>query len=160
LIACWTECLVFFPSVPQYAAQEILDSVSNNLFSMTMCPLDITTPHTIPFSQLIHDSTRTDPSTPLKEFTTAMLIRVRGLMKSFGLPDGMEMHDPLAIWYTLACLTTKGETGGGEAVEWKTEKRVFKVERKGEFTRGMCVVDRRCVFVCPGFNRWRFDNEN
>lgn len=128
-----------------YAAQEILDAVSSNLFPLTMCPLDITTPHTIPFSQLIYDaSNQINPPTPLREFTSAMLVRVRGLMKAFGLPDGMEMHDPLAIWYAISNPPRRDLNGGsGREGGWKTQKRVFKVERLGEFTRGMCVVDRR-----------------
>ncbi len=114
-----------------------------------MCPLDITTPHTIPFSQLIYDdaSNQINPPTPLREFTSAMLVRVRGLMKAFGLPDGMEMHDPLAIWYAISNPPRRGlEVGSGGEGGWKTQKRVFKVERLGEYTRGMCVVDRRWVF--------------
>jgi inosine-uridine nucleoside N-ribohydrolase len=111
---------------------------------MTMCPLDITTPHTIPFSQLIHDAaiSSCNPPGPLREFTGAMLIRVRELMKAFGLSDGMEMHDPLAIWYAVANPPRRDLEGDG-VDGWKTQKRLFKVERMGEYTRGMCVVDRR-----------------
>ncbi len=111
---------------------------------MVMCPLDITTPHSIPFSELIQDES-TPPSsrsgTPLRKFTTAMLGRVRGVMKSFGLPDSMEMHDPLAVWYALT--HAPGMALDQEQDGWRTVKRVFKVERVGELTRGMCVVDRR-----------------
>lgn len=104
-----------------------------------MAPLDITTPHTIDFAHLIHDpETAADKqATPLREFTSAMLGRVRELMASFGLEDAMEMHDPVAVWYAIS----GGEKG------WSTQERVFKVERVGEWTRGMCVVDRRCVRV-------------
>lgn len=62
-----------------------------------------------------------------------MLVRVRGLMASFGLEDAMEMHDPVAVWYAIS----------GSESGWATQERVFKVERTGEWTRGMCVVDRR-----------------
>ena len=118
-----------------------------------MCPLDITTPHTISFDKLIHDvdshaGGKTDQ--PLKEFISAMLIRVRGLMKSFNLPDAMEMHDPMAVWYVIATVGTDPrdraggqETGAGWPEGWEGVKRVFAVERKGELSRGMCVVDRR-----------------
>jgi inosine-uridine nucleoside N-ribohydrolase len=129
----------------QYAIQDILDAVEKNMFIFTMCPLDITTPHRIPFDKLIHSAESTS-LTPLRQFTSAMLIRVRGLMKSFGLPDAMEMHDPVAVWYTLA--TSGCEDLGSLLLEkgwegWTANRRVFKVERKGEMTRGMCVVDRR-----------------
>lgn len=131
----------------QYAAQAIVDAVEAKAFNLTMCPLDITTPHTVAFDKLIHKvDTQTSQLTPLQEFTSAMLVRVRGLMKSFGLDDAMEMHDPLAVWYALATsgcgqldalLNENGWQG------WTAQRRVFRVERSGELTRGMCVVDRR-----------------
>jgi inosine-uridine nucleoside N-ribohydrolase len=69
-----------------------------------------------------------------------MLVRVRGLQESFGLEDAMEMHDPVAVWYTIAHAGLRtGETAKG----WEVKGRDFKVERIGELTRGMCVVDRR-----------------
>lgn len=126
----------------QYAVQELVNAVSTGAFKFTMCPLDITTPHTISFSHLIHEAntTTSQPPTPLREFTSAMLIRVRGLMKGFGLPDAMEMHDPMAVWYVLA---TAGRATGDWPEGWEGVERVFGVERKGEMTRGMCVIDRR-----------------
>lgn len=122
-----------------------------------MCPLDITTPHTIHFDKLIHDVDSNSHAggkteQPLKEFISAMLIRVRGLMKSFNLPDAMEMHDPMAVWYVIATVGTdpRVRVGGqktgksaGWPEGWEGVKRVFAVERKGELSRGMCVVDRR-----------------
>ena len=127
-----------------------------------MCPLDITTPHTISFDKLIHDVDSNSQAggkteQPLKEFISAMLIRVRGLMKSFNLPDTMEMHDPMAVWYVIATVGTDprvrvgGSAAGGQETGkdtgwpegWEGVKRVFAVERKGELSRGMCVVDRR-----------------
>jgi len=69
-----------------------------------------------------------------------MLGRVRGLQASFGLPDAMEMHDPVAVWYAIAHAhlpAHQNEKG------WTVKGRQFKVERVGELTRGMCVVDRR-----------------
>lgn len=58
------------------------------------------------------------------------------------------MHDPVAIWYALsvASLPLIGADGSGseaESVGWEIRQRDFKVERIGELTRGMCVVDRR-----------------
>lgn len=131
-----------------YAAHEVLEGVKRGAFEMVMAPLDITTPHTIHFDQLIHDveaaaaaKEKTDgrPLTPLREFTSAMLVRVRGLMQSFGLPDEMEMHDPVAVWYAIQ----NGPRAEEEENGWRTVPRVFAVERTGELTRGMCVVDRR-----------------
>jgi inosine-uridine nucleoside N-ribohydrolase len=127
-----------------YAAQEVLEAVKRGAFEMVMAPLDITTPHTIHFDQLIHEVEAAAGEnggkqlTPLREFTSAMLVRVRGLMKSFGLPDEMEMHDPVAVWYAIHNGPHQVEGNG-----WRTVPRVFSVERTGELTRGMCVVDRR-----------------
>ena len=133
-----------------YAATEILDACKRGAFNVIMAPLDVTTPHTIPFADLIDPSfiPNNDGSLPqsmptpgpLRSFVSSFLLRVRGLQASFGLPDAMEMHDPLAVWYTIAnagqCLT-KPSPG------WTLVPREFQVERTGEFTRGMCVVDRR-----------------
>lgn len=80
-------------------------------------------------------------------------------MQSFG-KDGMELHDPTAVWFAM-----ENKIGKPLAQGWKIEKREFVVERyvlpsclilaydillikfdfnrEGEFTRGMCVVDRR-----------------
>lgn len=143
-----------------YAAQQIVDGCRAGKFPLIMAPLDITTPHQIPFSDLIHpdfvplpDGTLPTPSssstpTPLRSFVSAMLVRVRGLQKSFGLPDSMEMHDPVAVWYAvsqataISSTTTKGEAPT-LAPGWELKPRDFKIERTGELTRGMCVVDRR-----------------
>lgn len=135
-----------------YAASMMLDAVKEGQFHMILAPLDITTPHQIPFSDLIHSSypDHPDPSlTPLQHLTSAMLGRVRGLQESFGLPDAMEMHDPVAVWYALTHAHLPADQyNDDESVEggqkgWVVRPRQFKVERTGELTRGMCVIDRR-----------------
>jgi inosine-uridine nucleoside N-ribohydrolase len=52
----------------------------------------------------------------------------------------MEMHDPVAVWYAIAHADVPADKN---ADEWVIKPRQFKVERTGELTRGMCVVDRR-----------------
>lgn len=52
------------------------------------------------------------------------------------------MHDPVAVWYAIsqaAAGSSKAQIPPG----WAVRKREFNIERKGEYTRGMCVVDRR-----------------
>lgn len=123
-----------------YAAAAIIDAAKAGMFRFVFAPLDITTPHMIPFRDLLHpaladvgiDPASVPPPTPLQKFTTAFLLRVRGLQAKFGLPDAMEMHDPVALWYAIA---------GGAGFE--VTGREFAVERTGELTRGMCVVDKR-----------------
>ncbi|GMK58442.1 hypothetical protein CspeluHIS016_0504740 [Cutaneotrichosporon spelunceum] len=105
-------------------------------FSFVFAPLDVTTSHIIPFCDLIHDG---ENRTPLETFTTAFLHRVRGLQSRFGLPDAMEMHDPVAVWYAIENPPRVVRKG------WAVTGREFGVERCGEITRGMCVVDHRGV---------------
>ena len=149
-----------------YAASAILDASKSGLITLIMAPLDITTPHTIPFLDLIHsdyiptsDGSLPSPTTgdtapgPLKSFISAMLVRVRGLQASFGLADAMEMHDPLAVWYAIAHASLPlGQSAKG----WQIKQREFKVERMGECTRGMCVIDRRGT-GCEGEDRTKSD---
>ncbi|BEJ10987.1 hypothetical protein CspHIS471_0104090 [Cutaneotrichosporon sp. HIS471] len=103
-------------------------------FTFVFAPLDVTTHHTVPFCDLLHEG---EGRTPLESFTTAFLHRVRGLQARFGLPDAMEMHDPVAVWYAIE--NAPKVVGKG----WAVTGREFGIERCGEITRGMCVVDRR-----------------
>lgn len=126
-----------------YAFDLMLQGAKAGAFSFIFAPLDITSKHTIPFPDLLHpalaDTGReaSAPPTPLEAFVTAFLLRVRGLQANFGLPDAMEMHDPVAIWYAIE--NAPKQVGEG----WAVAGREFGVERQGELTRGMCVVDRR-----------------
>ncbi|KAG6844412.1 hypothetical protein H0H87_007067 [Tephrocybe sp. NHM501043] len=58
-------------------------------------------------------------------------------MLSFG-KDAMELHDIAAVWCAIEnppdCELFPG---------WRTRSRIFDIERTGELTRGMLVVDRR-----------------
>lgn len=121
-----------------YAFAFLLDETKKGAFRFVFAPLDITSPHMIPFSDLLHPTDGPTKPTPLQAFTTSFLTRVRGLQAKFGLPDAMEMHDPVAVWYAI------GNRGSPElAAGWSVKGRQFAVERNGEITRGMCVVDRR-----------------
>lgn len=141
-----------------YAAAEVLTAVKEGLFPLVMAPLDITTPHQIPFTDLIHPSITgegevTAEPTPIEAFIGSMLVRVRGLQASFGLPDAMEMHDPVAVWYAIenAALPAIGVDAPAEG--FTLRQRDFQVERSGELTRGMCVVDRRGTGEAGGEDR-------
>ncbi|BEI79915.1 hypothetical protein CcaverHIS002_0104440 [Cutaneotrichosporon cavernicola] len=90
-------------------------------FTFVFAPLDVTTHHTVPFSDLLHEGEGTTPA---------------GVAR-FGLPDAMEMHDPVAVWYAIE--NAPKVVGKG----WAVTGREFGIERCGEITRGMCVVDRR-----------------
>ncbi|WWC90885.1 uncharacterized protein L201_005822 [Kwoniella dendrophila CBS 6074] len=138
-----------------YAANEILNGCKKGSFELILAPLDITTPHSIPFSDLIHPSIVSIPDKnglipkesknagPLEIFISSMLIRVRGLQASFGLRDSMEMHDPLAIWFALSHASRKRNTEALKEEGWELKQRDFQIERIGELTRGMCIIDKR-----------------
>lgn len=126
-----------------YAFDMILKAAKDGAFSFVFAPLDITSRHTIPFTDLLHG----ECATPLETFVTAFLLRVRGLQARFGLPDAMEMHDPVAIWYAIENAPRRSGEG------WATRGREFGVERRGELTRGMCVVDRRGTGESEGKSR-------
>lgn len=122
-----------------YAFDLVLEAVKRGEFRLTFAPLDITTPHSVPFPSLLFPDA--DPKDErLKAFTTAFLTRVRGLQAQFGNPDAMEMHDPLSMWYAVE---NAGRPNGDLAPGWAVTPREFTIERNGERTRGMCVVDRR-----------------
>ncbi|KIY65844.1 nucleoside hydrolase [Cylindrobasidium torrendii FP15055 ss-10] len=128
-----------------------------------MLPLDITTPHELPFKEYIR---RVDeqfvglqsPSsgagkTPLVHFTSSFLEHTRSTMLQFG-KDAMELHDIVAVWCALAN-PPRGDDKAVLSAGWTAKKRKFQVERTGELTRGMLVVDRREdeSAYAPGANR-------
>ncbi|KAG5652481.1 hypothetical protein H0H81_004889 [Sphagnurus paluster] len=124
-----------------------------------LVPLDITTPHELPFptyQQKVDTSfdTSANPSIPagkqpLIHFTSSFLERTREMMIKFG-KDAMELHDIVAVWCAI-----ENPPDTDLAVGWNARKRIFDVERTGEITRGMLVVDRREdeSAYSPGANR-------
>ncbi|KAF1989346.1 nucleoside hydrolase [Aulographum hederae CBS 113979] len=110
---------------------------------LTLFPLDVTTPH-----QLIrgHFESVAKPllesGSPLAEWTIAFLSATFDKIESLhttrnsGADVGLEMHDPLCIWYVL----------DPDSPHWKptaTSPEDIRVETSGQWTRGMCVTDRR-----------------
>jgi len=77
-------------------------------------------------------------------------------MLAFG-KDAMELHDVCAVWYAIANppLGEQGLLNPRHSVGWATYLRLFEIERTGELTRGMLVVDRRDESTThgPGENR-------
>ncbi|KAI0374074.1 nucleoside hydrolase [Pilatotrama ljubarskyi] len=132
-----------------------------------LLPLDITTPHEISFPHYkaavdsAFESTaspsRPEGKSPLVHFTSSFLERTREIMVEFG-KDAMELHDIAALWCAIENPPVKEESEDALPTlqsGWKATKRIFDIERIGELTRGMLVVDRRDDqgAYAPGANR-------
>ncbi|TFK54312.1 nucleoside hydrolase [Heliocybe sulcata] len=132
-----------------------------------LLPLDVTTPHEISFplyKKLVDpafDSTKSpskaEEKTPITHFTSSFMERTRELMRSFG-KDAMELHDPATVWCAIENPPVADEATGAIpqlCPGWAAVERRFQVECKGEYTRGMLVVDRRDdqSAYAPGENR-------
>ena len=115
------------------------DNLSRSL-KVTLFPLDITNRHILTRGQfrasvapLLADSS------PLAEWVSAFLgatfNKVESLQKDIsGDAVGLQLHDPLCIWYCMSA----------DSAPWKlTQDEDIRVETSGQWTRGMCVVDRR-----------------
>ncbi|KAL0581816.1 hypothetical protein V5O48_000184 [Marasmius crinis-equi] len=135
-----------------YAVKELLCPAKGEppfpLERFLLLPLDITTPHELPFpvykeqvDQTFHGVAAPSVSgskSPLTHFTSSFLEQTRDIMLRFG-KDAMELHDIVAIW----CAVSQPPSPPDLAPGWAVERRIFDVERTGELTRGMLVVDRR-----------------
>lgn len=127
--------------------------------------LDITTFHGLPFD--IYEakvdssfSSSAGPSNvtgkpPLTHFTSSFLKRTRTIMRQFG-KNQMELHDIVAVWCAI-----ENPPDNSLAAGWQVRRRVFQIERTGELTRGMLVVDRRrdTSAYAPGANRAKVQAE-
>ncbi|PPQ98441.1 hypothetical protein CVT24_004120 [Panaeolus cyanescens] len=117
-----------------------------------MLPLDITTPHELPFpvyqarvDRAFHNTQTSSVALgkpPVTHFTSSFLERTREIMLQFG-KDAMELHDIVAVW--CATENPPAPEHGARTLSpgWLLNYRIFQVERHGEHTRGMLVVDRR-----------------
>ncbi|KAK0212389.1 nucleoside hydrolase [Desarmillaria ectypa] len=147
-----------------YAVKELLmpskPELGLPLDRFFLLPLDITTPHELPF--LIYQA-RVDPSfsnmntpsvagekKPLTHFTSSFLEHTRTVMLQFG-KDAMELHDIVAVW----CAIANPPSSATLSPSWSMHKRTFEIERIGELTRGMLIIDRREdeAAYAPGANR-------
>ncbi|KAF2159108.1 hypothetical protein M409DRAFT_30389 [Zasmidium cellare ATCC 36951] len=107
---------------------------------ITLFPLDITHKHSLTrgdFRKTL-EPLRAQNS-PLAEWVSAFMTstfdKVESLQKDVsGDNVALDLHDPLCIWYCM----------GLDPSEWKlVEDEDLRVETSGQWTRGMCVVDRR-----------------
>jgi len=118
-----------------FAVKELLLSDSGlPLDRFVLLPLDITTPHELPFP-LYHSKvdpnfgSPTNPSiashkSPLAHFTSSFLERTREIMLQFG-KDAMELHDVVAVW---CAIENPPVTTFNIAPGWEGRTRIFDIE--------------------------------
>lgn len=125
-----------------YAVRELL--ISSDLHPILprerfiMLPLDITTPHELPFPVYkdVVDPTFVNTSkpslasnkAPLVHFTSSFLERTREIMLQFG-KDAMELHDIVAIWCAIEHPPFPDSQPMTFARGWQAHARVFDIER-------------------------------
>jgi hypothetical protein len=129
-----------------YAVKEVLlpshPEAGIPLDRFILAPLDITTPHELPFSiykekvdPLLETSASPSVGTcgkpPLTHFTSSFLEMTREIMSGFG-KDAMELHDIVAVWCAIDNPPVANEGGDGMPTlrkGWKGLKREFDIER-------------------------------
>ena len=126
-------------SLPAYPEK---DELGDRRLNVIMFPLDITSVHTLRRDEV---EVKTAPlirkGSPLAEWVGAFLSAT--FQKSESLYHDQEggsvstaLHDIVCIWYALTSSTRP------ESWEMKRGEDI-RVETQGQWTRGMCVVDRR-----------------
>lgn len=120
------------PSLPPYPAASELGT---RRLRLVLFPLDITTPHTLRRDDFLATIQQHEGS-PLAEWTKAFLTFTFHKMEGSHGTAAMELHDLLCVWYAVS--------GEKERDGWSTrEDEDIRVETAGQWTQGMCVVDRR-----------------
>ncbi|KAK4940174.1 hypothetical protein LTR28_009205, partial [Elasticomyces elasticus] len=113
------------------------DPLSRRL-DLTLFPLDITSPHTLTRGQFRRAvGPLLEQGSPLAEWTNAFLeatFRKIEAMRPGDAAAALQLHDPLCVWYAMTGCDPGWDVVCGVDV---------RVETSGQWTRGMCVVDRR-----------------
>ena len=126
-------------TLPPYPSK---DDLGDRRLKVILFPLDITTPHTLRRDEL---EAKVQPlikeGSPLAEWANAILGSTLRKMETLhhgheGASAATSLHDPLCVWYALKAETHKSNWAISRAED-------IRVETAGQWTRGMCVVDRR-----------------
>ncbi|KAJ4000594.1 nucleoside hydrolase [Lentinula boryana] len=149
-----------------FAARDILSPKTPYDFPFPLerfllLPLDVTTPHQLPFSLYQEnvdsgfDSSKASAK-PVTYFTSSFLTHTRHVMNEYE-SDAMELHDIVAVWCAMFFppLSDDSYMDTNNVPGWKAIKRHFDIECTGDLTRGMVVVERRKdkTAYAPGANR-------
>lgn len=136
-----TALIVNFFADP-YAVKELLISTPLHqglpLNRFLLLPLDITTPHELPFPEYKRhvDPTFHGPSIPsishnkppMTHFTSSFLERTREVMRQFG-KDALELHDIVAVWCAIENPPFPDDAPMTLAPDWQGCNRIFDIER-------------------------------
>lgn len=113
--------------------------LTQSRLNLTLFPLDITTPHTLSRDDvLLKINPLIAAGSPLAEWVGAFLSATFDKAERLYRDEGRSVcsHDPVCVWYVRE--GASGEEG------WAVKRGVdVRVETGGQWTRGMCVVDRR-----------------
>ncbi len=113
---------------------------------VTLFPLDITERHILTrgeFRAAIHSDL--GAGSPMAEWVGAFMEATFQKVESLhpgvtGDGVSLQLHDPMCVWYCMTADEPKASQGG----KWEVlEGEDIRVETSGQWTRGMCVVDRR-----------------
>jgi hypothetical protein len=135
----WWPVVNFFAD--PYAVKKLLIEENPTLLPLErfiMLPLDITTPHELPFPFY---KDKVDPlfetsavpsvqsnKSPLTHFTSSFLEQTRVVMLQFG-KDAMELHDIVAMWCAIENLPVPDGRLDALAPGWRARTRIFDIER-------------------------------
>ncbi|EMT61853.1 hypothetical protein ACKRZS_011549 [Fusarium odoratissimum] len=128
------------PTIPQeLSTLKAYPTKLSRQLKLTLCPLDITTPHLIGKNYFKENiQAHVEAGSPLarwvSHFVTKSFSKIEDMEGDENEP-GLSLHDPLTVWYML----TRDDP------KWKTPEKLedIRVETSGQWTHGMHVVDRR-----------------
>lgn len=132
------------PKLPPYPAR-----LSKQL-TLRLFPLDITLRHNLTRGQFRQTvAPLVEAGSPLAEWVSAFMAHTFRQIESMhpgheGDRASLSLHDPVCVWYALTA-------EDGRWTPSPTSPEDIRIETTGQWTRGMCVVDRR--------NRHRIESE-
>lgn len=156
------------PSLTTHQLPAYPTSLSKQL-TLTLLPLDLTDQHRLTRGQFRSRTTAAPQTTttnatavvatpsPLAAWLTIILEHSFATLDALypghaGDQAALSLHDPLCIWYVLTSApplplpSSSSPPSSGGGVGWQPSTgspEDIRVETTGQWTRGMCVVDRR-----------------
>lgn len=118
--------------------------------TLRLFPLDITLRHNMTRGQFRQTVTPLlEAGSPLAEWVSAFMAHTFRTLESLhvgheGDAASLSLHDPVCVWYALTADDKRWTPSSNSPED-------IRIESSGQWTRGMCVVDRR--------NRHRIDSE-